>query len=300
MNSSMCITLIGRDTIYSRNPFPFIGKGIRVYKFNLVYMASIKWVVELPFNARLLSSTSDDDKNDDEDSDMKIDDDDSKKGDDTATGFRLFVYDKTKELPQFTPIIFTDTQTTFVVANPEGNPKETYEDVVDQQMSSPPATTTHNLTTNPQHNSIQAKAKNLMTKAKHNKLNFNFKKPTLKKRPHDNQDPPNDCKGEKDKKRRQNNVGESSSKKDKALMESSHDVLTDQPQDKVEELIQNHPNSEWFFDATKKSGLVDAAKERKPNWFDMLLKSNTDQDKDSIVGLSTVMVDKKVKGPYQE
>ncbi|GKE11801.1 hypothetical protein Tco_1415352, partial [Tanacetum coccineum] len=32
-------------------------KGIRVYKINLVYMASIKWVVELPFNARLLSST---------------------------------------------------------------------------------------------------------------------------------------------------------------------------------------------------------------------------------------------------
>ncbi|GKD01148.1 hypothetical protein Tco_1171422, partial [Tanacetum coccineum] len=33
-------------------------KGIRVYKFNLDYVASIKWVVELPFNARLLSSTS--------------------------------------------------------------------------------------------------------------------------------------------------------------------------------------------------------------------------------------------------
>ncbi|GJW15001.1 hypothetical protein Tco_0019134 [Tanacetum coccineum] len=46
-----------RDNIYSGNPFPFIGKGIRVYKFNLVYVASIKWVVELPFNARLLSST---------------------------------------------------------------------------------------------------------------------------------------------------------------------------------------------------------------------------------------------------
>ncbi|GJS38169.1 zf-CCHC domain-containing protein [Tanacetum coccineum] len=53
----MCFTLIGRDNIYSRNPFPFIGKWIRVYKFNLDYVASIKWVVELPFNARLLSST---------------------------------------------------------------------------------------------------------------------------------------------------------------------------------------------------------------------------------------------------
>ncbi|GJT23542.1 hypothetical protein Tco_0893479, partial [Tanacetum coccineum] len=34
-----------------------LGKGIRVYKFNLDYMASIKWVVELPFNVCLLSST---------------------------------------------------------------------------------------------------------------------------------------------------------------------------------------------------------------------------------------------------
>ncbi|GJY81056.1 hypothetical protein Tco_0493807 [Tanacetum coccineum] len=57
MNSSMCFTLIGRDNIFSGIPFPFIGKGIKVYKFNLVYVASIKWVVELPFNARLHSST---------------------------------------------------------------------------------------------------------------------------------------------------------------------------------------------------------------------------------------------------
>ncbi|GKC52224.1 hypothetical protein Tco_1074969, partial [Tanacetum coccineum] len=33
-------------------------KGIRVYKFNIDYVVSIKWVVELPFNARLLSCTS--------------------------------------------------------------------------------------------------------------------------------------------------------------------------------------------------------------------------------------------------
>nr|GFA01176.1 putative reverse transcriptase domain-containing protein [Tanacetum cinerariifolium] len=33
------------------------GKGIRVYKFILVYVASIKWVIELPFNACLLSNT---------------------------------------------------------------------------------------------------------------------------------------------------------------------------------------------------------------------------------------------------
>nr|GEV54662.1 hypothetical protein [Tanacetum cinerariifolium] len=33
------------------------SKEVRVYTFNLVYVASIKWVVELPFNARLLFST---------------------------------------------------------------------------------------------------------------------------------------------------------------------------------------------------------------------------------------------------
>ncbi|GKB07595.1 hypothetical protein Tco_0835879 [Tanacetum coccineum] len=31
MNSLTCITLIGRDSIYSMNPFPFICKGIKVY-----------------------------------------------------------------------------------------------------------------------------------------------------------------------------------------------------------------------------------------------------------------------------
>nr|GEY22886.1 hypothetical protein [Tanacetum cinerariifolium] len=33
------------------------GKRIKVYKFNLDYVASIKLVIELPFNARLLSDT---------------------------------------------------------------------------------------------------------------------------------------------------------------------------------------------------------------------------------------------------
>nr|GFB42830.1 hypothetical protein [Tanacetum cinerariifolium]GFB42873.1 hypothetical protein [Tanacetum cinerariifolium] len=61
-------------------------------------------------------------------------------------------------------------------------------------------------------------------------------------------------------------------------MDSAHDdIPLDQPQEKGEELIQNHPNSEWFSDATKKSGSVDAAKKRKSNWFDMLLKSNIDE-----------------------
>ncbi|GKA99076.1 hypothetical protein Tco_0827013 [Tanacetum coccineum] len=82
--------------------------------------------------------------------------------------------------------------------------------------------------------------------------------------PHDDQDPPNDREREKRSKRRKD-VRESSSKsskKDKAPID--------------------------FF------GSVDAAK-RKSNWFDMVLKSNIDQDKDCILGLSTVTVANKIK-----
>ncbi|GJR19358.1 hypothetical protein Tco_0967885 [Tanacetum coccineum] len=51
----------------------------------------------------------DDNENDDEDSDMDIDKDDYEEGDDNATGFGVFVHDKTKELPKFTPISPTVT-----------------------------------------------------------------------------------------------------------------------------------------------------------------------------------------------
>nr|GEY35959.1 hypothetical protein [Tanacetum cinerariifolium] len=74
--------------------------------------------------------------------------------------------------------------------------------------------------------------------------------PTLKKMPHDDQDPLNDCEGEKRRKRRRNASESSSksSKKDKAPTDSTNDdIPVDQPQDKVEELIQNHPNSECIL-----------------------------------------------------
>ncbi|GJW43918.1 hypothetical protein Tco_0072717 [Tanacetum coccineum] len=209
-----------------------------------------------------------------------------------------------------------------LVANAEGNPEEMFEDAADHQVSSPLATTTHNLVTNPQQKSIQAKANKLMAKAKHNKLPIEesvqanvftkMKKqlpkhvpqavamfvkpclnntileklcdilfesisldqtlldeqdtePILRKRPHDNQDPPTDREWEKRKKRGKDGRESSfkQSKKDKAPMDY-------------------------------KSGSVDAAK-RKSNWLDMLLKSNIDQDEDCILGLSTVTVEKKIE-----
>ncbi|GKA32108.1 hypothetical protein Tco_0718475 [Tanacetum coccineum] len=45
----------------------------------------------------------------------------------------------------------------------------------------------------------------------------------------------------------------------------------------------------------KKSGSTKAAKERKSSWFDMLLKSNIDQDEDCILGISTLTMAKKIK-----
>ncbi|GJV53293.1 hypothetical protein Tco_1449034 [Tanacetum coccineum] len=175
-------------------------------------------------HATASSSWSDTDKDDDKDdaknSNMGISDDDSNKDDDDVAEFRVFMYDLSNELPKFTPIspavtcssmkdytnllndqpenelmvllsrpVFTDAQTTFTVANPEGNPKvtsylssasevpfgtnvdvqatefvlhELFVDAADHQVSSPPATTTHKLITNPQQRSIQAKAKKLL------------------------------------------------------------------------------------------------------------------------------------------
>ncbi|GJZ36869.1 (R)-mandelonitrile lyase-like protein [Tanacetum coccineum] len=351
------------------------------------------------------------DKDDVEDYDMDIYDDDSDNGDDDAIGFRdytLLLNEKLKnELTNlFNRPVFIDAQTTFVVANPEGNHEitsflsgtsevpfrykcrcsttgfvlqEHFEDTTDHQISSPPETTIHNLVTNPQQSSIQAKAKKLVIKARHTKLNFKkavekkfkeydqkmetistinvpgaieefvqakvltemkkllsthvpkvvatFVKPHLNntmheiiknnqnilfttpsltttndlsemelkiKMPHDDQDPPNDREGEKRSKRRKDarESSSKSSKKDKAPMDSvQDDIPADKPQDKGEELIQKHLNTKWF---SKKYGSVDAAK-RKSNWFDMLLKSNIDQDKDYILGLSTVIVAKKFK-----
>nr|GFA38853.1 hypothetical protein [Tanacetum cinerariifolium] len=100
-------------------------------------------------------------------------------------------------------LVYTDAHTTLVVANPEGNhevtsyisgasevPFGTHVDVqstnlVLQEMfpneavhhiSSATSTTIHTPVTNSQKNSLQAKAKKLMQKAKKNIMKINFKK----------------------------------------------------------------------------------------------------------------------------
>nr|GEV43058.1 hypothetical protein [Tanacetum cinerariifolium] len=69
--------------------------------------------------------------------------------------------------------------------------------------------------------------------------------------------------------------------------------------DAVEDMIQKHLNPEWFLDLKDKL-VMDANKEVKHSWFDMLLKSNIDQDEITSLGLSTVMMAKKVKELIKE
>ncbi|GKF17528.1 hypothetical protein Tco_0062446, partial [Tanacetum coccineum] len=94
--------------------------------------------------------------------------------------------------------------------------------------------------------------------------------PSFHKRTHDHQDLPTDHGGEKKKKRRK-------------------DV------DQADILIQQHSNPGWF---TKKSGSANAV--RRTTWFDLILKSNIDQNEDHILGPSTVAIAKKLKEIIQK
>nr|GEZ38049.1 reverse transcriptase domain-containing protein [Tanacetum cinerariifolium] len=67
------------------------------------------------------------------------------------------------------------------------------------------------------------------------------------------------------------------------------------PLDQEDENVRNHPNPEWFL---KKSGLANAKK--RTTWFDLLLKSDIDQNKNHILGPSTVTIAKKIKTIIQK
>ncbi|GJY19893.1 hypothetical protein Tco_0392459 [Tanacetum coccineum] len=140
--------------------------------------------------------------------------------------------------------------------------------------------------TTPQPSSLQAKAKKLMQKAKKNMRKINFKKasitldqevlnaqdeePSFYKRSHDNQDPLNNREGENRKKRRKD-VGEPYSRS----------------------LTRN--KSPMF---PKKSGSANA--KRRTTLFDLLLKSDIDQNENHILGPSIVAIAKKLKALIQK
>ncbi|GJZ73068.1 hypothetical protein Tco_0637214 [Tanacetum coccineum] len=194
--------------------------------------------------------------------------------------------------------------------------------------------------TTPQPSSLQAKAKKLMQKAKQNMRKINFKKavakkfreydqmlealtnfnlydtlyesicldhdalnaqdaePSFYKRSYDNQDPPNNHEGE-NRKKCQKDVDEPSSRSSRQnkslVVHAQVDTPVIQPLDQKDENVQNHPNPKWF---PKKSGSTNA--KRRTTWFDLLLKLDIDQNKNHILGPSTVVIAKKIKAIIQK
>nr|GFA49409.1 hypothetical protein [Tanacetum cinerariifolium] len=122
--------------------------------------------------------------------------------------------------------------------------------------------------------------------------------PSFHKRSHDNQDPPKNHERENMKKHRKD-VGEPSSRssrRDKStVVHAQVYTLAIQPLDQEDENVRNHPNPEWFL---KKSGSANAKK--RTTWFDLLLKSDIDQNKNHILGPSTVTIAKKIKTIIQK
>ncbi|GJV35831.1 hypothetical protein Tco_1408308 [Tanacetum coccineum] len=224
------------------------------------------------------------DKDDDEDNtkdfDMDIFEDETNiRDNDDAAGFGVFIYNKSQELPKFTPFslvvtcssmkdfsnllndppvceltdilskpVYTDAHTTSAVANLEGNLEEMFPD----------------------------DRSNRKVKAV------------------EQDDPPNNREGETRKKRRKeaDEPSLTSSKKNKAIVVPfQEDTLADQPKNKKKITFRN---------VLMQGGLIisrgsgEAAK-KKTTWFDMLFKSDINQNEDHILGPSTIYVAKKLK-----
>ncbi|GJS46182.1 hypothetical protein Tco_0596303 [Tanacetum coccineum] len=261
-------------------------------------------------DATLYSSSSDESEesvyetNDADESDMDLPDD-NLHGDDDAAKYGVFMHNKSTATPNSTYLsltvtMFTDSQTTSVVHNPEGNPEltsyisgvfevplGTHVDILATKtlmhemfpnenahhISSLPAKKIPYPTTTPQPNSLKAKAKKLMQK-----------------------DPPNNREGENKKKRR-TDVGEPSSRSSRrnrspvAIVQD--DTPSMQPLDKADILIHKPFNPEWFL---KKIGLA----KRRTTWFDLLLKSDINKNENHILGPLTVAIAKKFKELIQK
>ncbi|GJR99631.1 hypothetical protein Tco_0316140 [Tanacetum coccineum] len=109
---------------------------------------------------------------------------------------------------------------------------------------------------------------------------------------HDNQDPLNNRKGE-NRKKCQKDVGEPSlelSRRNKSpMVHAEDDTPAIQPIDQEDDHIRTRSNPEWYT----KSGLANAM--RKTTWFDLLLKSDIDQNENHILRPSTMAIAKKLK-----
>nr|GEW51122.1 hypothetical protein [Tanacetum cinerariifolium] len=245
----------------------------------------------------------DDETDDSNDSHMDLFKDEPKVDDNS-----LFNETPANELTDFlSNSVYTNAHTTLVVANQEGNPKEMSPDEAAHHISSPPANIQ---VKDPQPSSLQAKAKTLMQKEKKNMRKINFKGAVEQKFKGYNQ---------KLEALTSINVFEAIDKSvhAKVLTEMkklipthvpkvlanyvnpylNNSVLEDPPNDRErEKRKKRRKDVGWFM---KKSRSADAAK-RRTIWFDMLLKTNIDQNKNHILRPSTMSIEKKLKELIQK
>ncbi|GJS53632.1 hypothetical protein Tco_0626994 [Tanacetum coccineum] len=217
-------------------------------------------------------------------SDMDLSDDNLDEDDDAA-GFRVFMYNKSIEMPKSTYLSLTISSSSldFIQNLLDETPVNELTDLI----SNPVYTDTHttSIVHNPEGNPEQA-------------LDAQNAEPSFHKWSHDNQDPPNDHEEEKRKKQRKD-VGQSSSRSStrnkSPMVHAQDDTPAMQPLDQEDEYIWTRLNPEWYT----KSGSTGVAK-RKTTWFDLLLKSDIDQNKNHILRPSTIAIENKLKAIIQK
>ncbi|GKE23030.1 hypothetical protein Tco_1434542, partial [Tanacetum coccineum] len=100
------------------------------------------------------------------------------------------------------------------------------------------------------------------------------------------------------KKKRRKDVSEPSSRSSRRnkspMIHAQVDTPAIQPLDPEDEYIRTRPNLEWYT----KSGSSNA--KMRATWFDLLLKSDIDQNENHILGPSTVTIAKKIKAIIQK
>ncbi|GJS15225.1 hypothetical protein Tco_0409697 [Tanacetum coccineum] len=274
-------------------------------------------------DATLYSSSSDEleeSANETDDADKSNMDlsNDNPHGDDNATRYGVFMHNKSTATPNSTYLSLTVTSSSldFIQTLLDETPANELTDFMSHPVCSSnknfnvgnsPDENAHHIPslpakkipypiTTPQPNSLQAKAKKLMQKAKKNMRKINFKKAVAHKfREYDQK--LEALTNFNNKKKRRKDVGEPSSRSSRQnrslVVIVQDDTPALQPLDQANILIQKHSKPEWF---PKKSGLA----KRRMTWFDLFLKSDIDKDENHILGSSTVAITKKFKELIQK
>ncbi|GJU83390.1 retrotransposon protein, putative, ty1-copia subclass [Tanacetum coccineum] len=283
----------------------------------------LKGPADTDSDASLYSSSSDESEesanetDDADESDMDLSDD-NPHGDDDAAGYGVFMYNKSTATPDSTYLgpTITSSSLDFIQTLLDETPANELTDFMSHPVCSSNkkfaagnvsgrVCSSYTISTSKENslsynNSLTkltpSQSKEADAKGEKNMRKINFKKAVaqkfreydqklsqismflkhLKKLSHDNQDSPNNREGENKKKRRKD-VGEPSSRSSRRNKSPTC------------------RNPEWYT----KSGSAGATK-RKTTWFDLLLKSDIDKNKNHILGPSIVAIAKKLKAIIQK